>query len=814
MTQASAKASWMTDPAESARLMGIYGDLRLRLLDLSRRNQLLNYGLSARSKRLLRIVDCSLEDAHRQLVGQESTLQIEPLPEPDTIPSEERTEEFRLALDRARATDIDYLATLDALEATSRDDDVAFERLERQLRDRVRNELGFPPRPSRSEINRNEHAREINIDPSFDLDPSCSNGRGCLQTLVFPDELEAVMEKIVAGARLAEQELGLSTLFLAFGFLEWYDNDASDKKAYAPLLLLPVQIEKLRRRGKPVYSVTAREEAAEANLSLQKLLEQKFSRALPDFDSDEEADTRSIETYLAKVKAAVEGLKRWQVRRWIVLGHFSFGRFAMYSDLEPQKWGEPTGHPLVAPFLRGAEYKDEETWIAGDYEIDDPKIDSVAPFLIQDADASQHSAIVDVMKGANLVIQGPPGTGKSQTITNILANALVAGKRVLFLAEKQAALEVVKRRLDRAGLGDFCLELHSDKVAPKTVVASLASRYELGVGRSASAVHSIDPTWRKSREEIVSYVQALHQRASDGATPFSLIWQTLRGNSQNPDLASVLKQVNLPAELLQDSDGFSDVKDEVQIFADIAQTFADYFGHPALSPWSRIEFGEFPSYDAARFLQTLSSLGCHTQSIQKVISRYSALGIVSTDDLHILTDLDRKLGDAPEFEVLACISGLDLDDLERALATQSEFLRTERDLTAMSDLRYEDPQRLAIATGLMRSTAGAEYSESAPVSAYRSAAHEVNVLRQLINAIESMLPALDLLSLGQNIPASRLQSIATITSVVGMASLNARRWISEFPQASKVSVEKAADRWRSLAAADCIMGQQARGLPF
>ena len=169
-----------------------------------------------------------------------------------------RTEEFRLALDRAReATDVDYLAALETLEATSRDDEVAFERLERQLRDRVRNELGLPPRPSRSEINRSEHAREINIDPSFDLDPS-SNSRSRLQTVLFPGELETVMEKIVARGRLAGTELGLSTLFLAFGFLEWYDSDASDKKAYAPLLLLPVQIEKQRRRGKPVYSVVAR----------------------------------------------------------------------------------------------------------------------------------------------------------------------------------------------------------------------------------------------------------------------------------------------------------------------------------------------------------------------------------------------------------------------------------------------------------------------------------------------------------------------------------------------------------------------------
>ena len=114
------------------------------------------------------------------------------------------------------------------------------------------------------------------------------------------------------------------------------------------------------------------------------------------------------------------------------------------------------------------------------------KITRIDAFQIRwtpDEKPSQHSALVDVMKGKNLVVQGPPGTGKSQTITNIIANALAAGKRVLFLAEKQAALEVVKRRLDWAGLGDFCLELHSDKSSPKSVISSIQARYGAGIGR-------------------------------------------------------------------------------------------------------------------------------------------------------------------------------------------------------------------------------------------------------------------------------------------------------------------------------------------
>ena len=118
-----------------------------------------------------------------------------------------------------------------------------------------------------------------------------------LQTLKYPDELESFLEKISDDARLAEQEMGVSTLFLAFGFLEWYEADHSDKKAFAPLLLLPVRLDHKKVKGKTVYFLSAREGVVEANLSLQKLLEKDFSRELPEFESNKEDPFGSIETY-------------------------------------------------------------------------------------------------------------------------------------------------------------------------------------------------------------------------------------------------------------------------------------------------------------------------------------------------------------------------------------------------------------------------------------------------------------------------------------------------------------------------------------
>ena len=214
---------------------------------------------------------------------------------------------------------------LEALRSQGRDDEIEHSRLERELRDKIRAQLDLPPRPKKTEINRADHARSLGIDPNPELQPKASKPSHtdeALQTLKFPDELESIAEKIFSDARLAEQEMGLSTLFLAFGFLEWYDSDNSDTKAFAPLLLLPVSLEAEKIRGHELFYLSAREAAAETNLSLQKLLEKQFNRKLPDFETGEDESAASVEGYLERVRAAIDGLARWQVRRWLVLGQF------------------------------------------------------------------------------------------------------------------------------------------------------------------------------------------------------------------------------------------------------------------------------------------------------------------------------------------------------------------------------------------------------------------------------------------------------------------------------------------------------------
>jgi len=195
----------MLDAPEKQRLSNLYEQLRLKLLDLSKKNRMLNYSLGARSKRHLQVVDEVLEEVYKKLVEEEASVRILPLDEPDDIPPEERTEDFIAALGQATVSDIEYLTKLEALKSQGRDDEIAVGRLERELRDKIRVQLGLPPKPKKAEMSRAEHARSLGIDPNPELQPKASKASHtdqALQTLKFPDELESVAEKIESDARL------------------------------------------------------------------------------------------------------------------------------------------------------------------------------------------------------------------------------------------------------------------------------------------------------------------------------------------------------------------------------------------------------------------------------------------------------------------------------------------------------------------------------------------------------------------------------------------------------------------------------------
>ncbi|MBO0359505.1 DUF3320 domain-containing protein [Hymenobacter sp. BT186] len=332
-----------------------------------------------------------------------------------------------------------------------------------------------------------------------------------LQTDEPVDKLERRLMNTYYTARTSLEEQGVNILYLALGQLLWYEADSSPEPRRAPLVLVPVLLE----RGTAAERFKLRYTGAEieSNLSLQAKLKAGFGLLLPPLDEEV-----PVADYYTAVAAAVAGMSRWQVEAdSITLGFFSFGKFMLYHDLDPATWPAGTallGHPAIAALLGpDTGFRDPAPTLNETTFLD---TDSPAHELHQvlDADSSQLLALLAVHEGRNLVVQGPPGTGKSQTIANLLAEAIGAGKKVLFVAEKMAALEVVKRRLDGLGLGAACLELHSHKANKKALHDEL--KHTLSLGRPATAASVADQVAQLPRYRATLNAYALAVNAPLG----------------------------------------------------------------------------------------------------------------------------------------------------------------------------------------------------------------------------------------------------------------------------------------------------------
>lgn len=298
-----------------------------------------------------------------------------------------------------------------------------------------------------------------------------------LQTRLGSERLQTRLLDLYSDAQTYEEEQGVSILYLALGFLKWYESASSDRPRYAPLLLIPVTLSRASVGAR--FKLGFRDEDVTTNLSLQAKLDKEFQLKLPDVPDIEDL---SPEAYFTQVEQAIATQQRWAVlRNDVVLWFFSFAKYLMYRDLEPKNWPEHSplaGSPLLKALLQQGFGTDAP--ICGEDDCIDDVVAAENMVHVSDADSSQTLVIEEVRRGRNLVVQGPPGTGKSQTITNMIAAAVREGKRVLFVAEKMAALEVVKGRLDRLGLGALCLELHSHNANKRAVLDDLSRTLSLG----------------------------------------------------------------------------------------------------------------------------------------------------------------------------------------------------------------------------------------------------------------------------------------------------------------------------------------------
>jgi very-short-patch-repair endonuclease/DNA polymerase III delta prime subunit len=332
---------------------------------------------------------------------------------------------------------------------------------------------------------------------------STAGQKNSLVSSYEPDRLWPALYNLRQKARASIEERGVNILHIALGFLLWTDTQERGEKWRAPLILVPVTIERL---GPEKYRVCASEEDIVLNPTLSYKLAHDFGLRLPDLP--DEWESLRFEDYLSSICNVVTSLPNVTMERSAYLGLFSFLKIAMYQDLARNSTAL-LEHPIVAR-LAGLPVPIPDPIIDTIPQDLDNCIDPRLTFQILDADSSQQEALLVARQGSHLLLQGPPGTGKSQTIANLIAESFAAGKRILFVSEKAAALEVVKRRLDECGLGDACLELHGYQADKRKVLDEL--KRILDAPQSCSSVRASTrlEALFKMRDELNAYARALH----------------------------------------------------------------------------------------------------------------------------------------------------------------------------------------------------------------------------------------------------------------------------------------------------------------
>lgn len=345
---------------------------------------------------------------------------------------------------------------------------------------------------------------------------------------VPPNELETRLVDLYRAARVALQEGGANTLFLAVGFLSWTRSGKDDRHYRAPLVLIPVSLQ--RKSVRSGFTLELHEDEPRFNPTLLELLRQDFGLNIPIVSDELPKDQRGLDIpRIWKIVAReIKDIEGWEVIEEVVLGTFSFAKHLMWKDLvervdvlkqnsvvrhlvETPRDGYQSHIPFPNPRELDVRYAPEQI------------------FCPLPADSSQMAAIMAAVGGKDFVLIGPPGTGKSQTISNLIAQCLAEHKTVLFVSEKIAALDVVYRRLRDVGLGDFCLELHSNKARKLEVLDQLHAAWD------AHGAVDVDE-WLKEalklkslRNQLNEFVDHLHHKHRNGLTPFEAIGFVLKG---------------------------------------------------------------------------------------------------------------------------------------------------------------------------------------------------------------------------------------------------------------------------------------------
>ena len=328
--------------------------------------------------------------------------------------------------------------------------------------------------------------------------------KGNVETSKSIGDLQKTLKVLRYRANTSIEEQGINILFLAFGLLKWTERDDSKQFFSSPIVLVPVKliIESLTSP----YKLIPHEDEIVVNPTLLHKLNNDFGITLPDFDGAQD----NIIDFFDEIEKIIEN-KGWHIERCVNLTNLSFLKINMYKDLERNE-DKLNSNPVIASIAgEQTPIQISDNLNGFDHDKETRPIDT---FQVVDADSSQQDAVLLSKRGISFVLQGPPGTGKSQTITNIISEAIADGKKVLFVSEKMAALQVVYNRLVNVGLGEFCFTLHSHKANKKEILRELANSISIDRKKVTDEALSQLHTLERKRAELNAYQQELHTPCS------------------------------------------------------------------------------------------------------------------------------------------------------------------------------------------------------------------------------------------------------------------------------------------------------------
>lgn len=406
------------------------------------------------------------------------------------------------------------------------------------------------------------------------------NAEHGLHTSLDAKALTQNAKNILRSAQSNLEEVGNAQLFVALGMLHYLDNPdplhpgAPVAAHTAPVLLVPVMITRQRITG--VYYITPTGEDPLMNITLIEMLKQQHERNLSALipDAGSAPDYQKVIDSFRLLTLSKPG---WQFAFDTCLGIFSFAKFVMWNDIRTNS-ERMRKSSLVESLLQ--KRKDDALVVpdsnAHDMDIDTQPAELALPL---DADSSQIEAVADASAGKSFLLYGPPGTGKSQTITNIIANAIYHGQQVLFVAQKRAALEVVQERLEQIGIAPFCIELHSNKATKAHLINQLEKVLESdGSEDKMRAFQAASEQLFQRRKQLLRYIEAVYRPHTSHADTYSLadcIEHFLAIEESSCEVVFRPKQLRQTTNAEMDS-----IADTLREMATIRPTFSDVDKHP------------------------------------------------------------------------------------------------------------------------------------------------------------------------------------------------------------------------------------------